>query len=66
MFILENASAGMALEGWSCERLAQEFPDAKMRREYDWVKNPEALVIGDQKVSAKPRLSLRKLQCALM
>ena len=56
----------MALEGWSCERLAQEFPDAKMRREYDWVKNPEALVIGDQKVSAKPRLSLRKLQCALM
>ena len=45
MLILENASAGMALEGWSCERLAQEFPDAKMRREYDWVKNPEALVV---------------------
>lgn len=41
VLILENASAGMALEGWSCERLAQEFPDAKMRREYDWVKNPE-------------------------
>lgn len=39
---MENASAGMALEGWSCERLAQEFPDAKMRREYDWVKNPQA------------------------
>ena len=42
VLILENASAGMALEGWSCERLAQEFPDAKMRREYDWVKNPQA------------------------
>lgn len=63
MLILENASAGMALEGWSCERLAQEFPDAKMRREYDWVKNPQAfVVIGDQKVSAKPRT----LQFALM
>ncbi|CAJ1364735.1 unnamed protein product [Effrenium voratum] len=40
VLILENASAG-ALKGWSCEKLAQEFPEAKMRREYDWVKNPE-------------------------
>ena len=32
VLILENASAG-ALKGWSCEKLAQEFPEAKMRRE---------------------------------
>ena len=26
--------------------LPQEFPEAKMRREYDWVKNPKALLQG--------------------
>lgn len=41
VLIIENASAGTALAGWSCQRLAQEFPEAKMRREYDWLKNPE-------------------------
>jgi len=41
VIILENASSGTALEGWTCERLAEEFPEAKMRREYDWVKNPK-------------------------
>lgn len=38
--LIENASLGAALEGWSCEQLAEEFPEARMRREYDWVTNP--------------------------
>lgn len=41
VLLIENATAGAALSGWSCERLAQEFPEARMRREYDWVANPE-------------------------
>jgi len=41
VLLIENASEGTAMAGWSCERLAQEFPEARMRREYDWVKNPE-------------------------
>eukprot|EP00933_Yihiella_yeosuensis_P053738 TRINITY_DN52030_c0_g1_i1.p1 TRINITY_DN52030_c0_g1~~TRINITY_DN52030_c0_g1_i1.p1 ORF type:complete len:391 (+),score=89.21 TRINITY_DN52030_c0_g1_i1:159-1175(+) len=31
----------MALEGWSCQKLSEEFPEAAMRREYDWDKNPD-------------------------
>lgn len=41
VLIIENASAGTAMDGWSCAKLAEEFPDAKMRREYDWVANPQ-------------------------
>ena len=36
MLIIENATAGAAMEGWTCEKLATELPGAKMRREYDW------------------------------
>lgn len=38
--IIENASFGTAMGGWTCERISKEFPDARMRREYDWVANP--------------------------
>jgi len=41
VLLIENASEGTAMAGWSCGRLAQEFPEARMRREYDWVKNPD-------------------------
>merc|ERR1712194_89304 len=41
VLIISNATEGTALAGWSCERFSQEFPDAKMRREYDWEKNPK-------------------------
>jgi len=40
VLIIENATQGMSLHGWSCERLSEEFPKAKMRREYDWKRNP--------------------------
>eukprot|EP00928_Gymnodinium_smaydae_P074940 TRINITY_DN5795_c0_g1_i2.p1 TRINITY_DN5795_c0_g1~~TRINITY_DN5795_c0_g1_i2.p1 ORF type:complete len:498 (-),score=98.58 TRINITY_DN5795_c0_g1_i2:216-1709(-) len=39
--LIRNASDGTAMAGWSCERLAEEFPEGRMRREYDWAKNPE-------------------------
>jgi len=51
--IIENASAGTAMQGWTCEQLAKEFPKAKMRREYDWVKNPDdrnLQKMGDKKM----------------
>lgn len=41
MLIIEGATEGVALEGYSCERLAKEFPEARMRREYDMVQNPD-------------------------
>mmetsp|Transcript_12412 Transcript_12412/g.31218 ORF Transcript_12412/g.31218 Transcript_12412/m.31218 type:complete len:433 (+) Transcript_12412:54-1352(+) len=41
VLIIENASSGTALAGWTCEQLAKEFPDGRMRREYDWVANPD-------------------------
>lgn len=41
VLIIENASSDGAMAGWTCDRFAQEFPEAKMRREYDWVTNPE-------------------------
>jgi len=41
VLIIENATAGAAMEGWTCEKLATELPGAKMRREYDWESNPE-------------------------
>lgn len=40
VFVVEEATKGRAMRGWSCDRLAKEFPDAKMRREYDWEHNP--------------------------
>ena len=61
VLILENATKGMALEGWSCERLAEEFPDAKMRREYDWVKNPQEKEGREQMPLTCRRRSLRDL-----
>ena len=36
VLILENATDGTALAGWSCEKMAEELPNARMRREYDW------------------------------
>ena len=65
VLIIENASAGMALEGWSCERLAEEFPDAKMRREYDWVKNPKEVKPRSATKVTVAILSLRGLHMAL-
>mmetsp|Transcript_52130 Transcript_52130/g.110938 ORF Transcript_52130/g.110938 Transcript_52130/m.110938 type:complete len:446 (+) Transcript_52130:47-1384(+) len=41
VLIIEDATSGMALDGWTCSKMAEEFPDGKMRREYDWVKNPQ-------------------------
>lgn len=41
VLLIENATFGTAFKDWSCERLATEFSDAKMRREYDWNRNPE-------------------------
>ena len=39
--LIENASDGTAFAGWTCEQIAKEFPEARMRREYDWGKNPD-------------------------
>ena len=41
VLIIEGAAKGTALEGWSCKKLAEELPGAKMRKEYDWDENPE-------------------------
>jgi len=41
VYIIENATMGSSLDGWSCEKLAEELPGAKMRKEYDWAVNPE-------------------------
>lgn len=41
VLIIENATAGAAMEGWTCTQMAKEFPEGRMRREYDWVKNGE-------------------------
>ena len=41
VIIIENATHGTALGGWSCQKLADELPGARMRREYDWDSNPE-------------------------
>jgi len=41
VLILGNATVGSALDGWSCEKLADELPGARMRREYDWGENPD-------------------------
>eukprot|EP00929_Paragymnodinium_shiwhaense_P113366 TRINITY_DN81646_c0_g1_i1.p1 TRINITY_DN81646_c0_g1~~TRINITY_DN81646_c0_g1_i1.p1 ORF type:complete len:449 (-),score=79.51 TRINITY_DN81646_c0_g1_i1:326-1672(-) len=52
VMIVSDALKGAAFNGWSCEKLAAEFPEAIMRREYDWRKNPEDKNIqrlGDKK-----------------
>eukprot|EP00656_Telonema_subtile_P038562 TRINITY_DN4362_c0_g1_i3.p1 TRINITY_DN4362_c0_g1~~TRINITY_DN4362_c0_g1_i3.p1 ORF type:complete len:432 (-),score=66.70 TRINITY_DN4362_c0_g1_i3:23-1318(-) len=41
VLILENVTAGASMEGWTCEKFADELPGAKMRREYDWEANPQ-------------------------
>jgi len=40
VLLIENATRGAALEGWTCEMFANAFPEARMRREYDWERNP--------------------------
>lgn len=41
VLIIEKVSAGTSLGGWTCQRFAEAFPKARMRREYDWIRNPE-------------------------
>eukprot|EP00927_Polykrikos_kofoidii_P049374 TRINITY_DN43439_c0_g1_i1.p1 TRINITY_DN43439_c0_g1~~TRINITY_DN43439_c0_g1_i1.p1 ORF type:complete len:493 (+),score=79.97 TRINITY_DN43439_c0_g1_i1:50-1480(+) len=50
VLIIENATSGLPLERFGCNRFAEEFPKARMRREYDWGANPEdenLQVMGD-------------------
>lgn len=58
VLIIEQATEGAALAGWSCERLADEFPEGRMRREYDWVKNGEDRNL--QQLGAKDWISTRQ------
>lgn len=58
VLIIENATEGAALAGWNCDRLADEFPEGRMRREYDWVKNGDDRNL--QKLGAKAWIDTRE------
>mmetsp|Transcript_30447 Transcript_30447/g.78674 ORF Transcript_30447/g.78674 Transcript_30447/m.78674 type:complete len:451 (-) Transcript_30447:111-1463(-) len=52
VFVVSDAMRSAEFAGWSCEKMATEFPEAKMRREYDWEKNGKdhnLQKLGDQK-----------------
>ena len=41
-FVLRGLALALNVSGQLWIATSEEFPEAKMRREYDWVKNPKA------------------------
>jgi len=38
--VIEDATRGLAMEGWTCEYISERFKRGRLRREYDWEANP--------------------------
>ena len=59
--VVQDATRGLPMEGWTCDYISQRFKRGRLRREYDWEANPRDInnvAMGDNSWTTDNRVGL--------